>query len=110
MYIYIYIYRHVCVYVYIYIHIRTTICIYCKHMINLYSHVHVSAMNMLAQDNGGPSKGGFTNNILCSYIMYIHIPLISLHKYRSSYEDRMLFRKPPLLGPPLSLPEYGQFS
>ena len=33
----------------------------------------------LAQDKGGPSKGGFLNNIL--------------------------FRKPPLLGPPLSLPD-----
>ena len=30
------------------------------------------------------------------------MPLISLHKYRSVYEDQRLFRKPPLLGPPLS--------
>ena len=34
--------------------------------------------------------------------MYIHIPLISLHKYRSVYGNHRLFRKPPLLGPPLS--------
>ena len=36
------------------------------------------------------------------YMVYIHIPLISLHKYRSVYEHNRLFRKPPLLGPPLS--------
>ena len=27
---------------------------------------------------------------------------MSLHKYRSVYENIRLFRKPPLLGPPLS--------
>ena len=36
------------------------------------------------------------------YIIYIHIPLIALHKYRSVYENNRLFRKPPSLGPPLS--------
>ena len=30
------------------------------------------------------------------------MPFISLHKYRSVYENHRLFRKPPLLGPPLS--------
>ena len=34
--------------------------------------------------------------------MYTHIPLFSLNKYRSVYEHKRLFRKPPLLGPPLS--------
>ena len=29
----------------------------------------------------------------------------SLNKYRNVYENNILFRKPPLLGPPLSLPE-----
>ena len=36
------------------------------------------------------------------YIIYIHIPFISLHNYRSAYERNRLFRKPPSLGPPLS--------
>ena len=40
------------------------------------------------------------NNQLCLYT-----PLIALHKYRTVYENNRLFRKPPLLGPPLSLPE-----
>ena len=30
------------------------------------------------------------------------MPLISLHKYISVYENNRLFRKPPLPGPPLS--------
>ena len=46
----------------------------------------------------------FMNNRLLSYT-----PLISLHKYIyiyiSVYENNRLLRKPPLLGPPLSLPE-----
>ena len=37
-----------------------------------------------------------------SYVVYIHIPLISLHKYRSVYENNRRFRKPYLQGPPLS--------
>ena len=32
----------------------------------------------------------------------MHIPLFSLHTYRSVYENNRLFREPPLLGPPLS--------
>ena len=35
------------------------------------------------------------------------MPLISLHTYRSVYDNNRLFRKPPLVGPPLSLPEYS---
>ena len=35
-------------------------------------------------------------------MFFIHIPLISLHKYRSVHENKRSFRKPPLLGPPLS--------
>ena len=33
---------------------------------------------------------------------YSYRPLTSLHNYRSVYENDRLFRKPPLLGPPLS--------
>ena len=29
------------------------------------------------------------------YIICIHIPLVSLHTYRSVHEDNRLFRKPP---------------
>ena len=36
--------------------------------------------------------------------MYKHIPLISLQKYTSVYENNIIIRKPPLLGPPLSCP------
>ena len=39
-------------------------------------------------------------------MLYVHIPLISLHKYRSVYENNILFRKPPLVGPPLSCAHY----
>ena len=55
----------------------------CQHSIR-YDIKHIEILSIvvsiLAQDKGGPSKGGFPNN--------------------------RLFRKPPLLGPPLSLPEY----
>ena len=37
--------------------------------------------------------------------LLLYTPLISLHRYRSVYENNRLFRKPPLLGPHLSLPE-----
>ena len=40
-----------------------------------------------------------------SYIISIHIPFISSHKYRSVYENHRLFRKTPLLGHPLSCAE-----
>ena len=49
------------------------------------------------KDKGGPSKGGFLNDISFSWIRYylcIHITLFSWHKYRSAYEN-ILFRKPP---------------
>ena len=38
--------------------------------------------------------------------IYIHIPLISLHTCRSVYKTNWLFRKPPLLEPPLSCAKY----
>ena len=60
----------------------------------------------LAQDKGCHSKGGFLNNILfMNNRLLLYTPLISLHKYRTVYENNILFRKPPLLGPPLSLPQ-----
>ena len=62
-------------------------------------HVAIHIIGKSGKDKGGPSKGGFLNNIL---FVCIHIPLISLHKYRSAYENDRLFRKTPLLGPPLS--------
>ena len=37
--------------------------------------------------------------------IFVYTPSISLHKYRTVYENNILFRKPPLLGPPLSLPD-----
>ena len=58
------------------------------------------------KDKGGPGKGGFLNNRLFSWIIchlyYTSHTISSLHKHRSVYEHRILFRKPPLLGPPLS--------
>ena len=48
----------------------------------------------------------YSPNILLFIFMnsrlFLYTPLISLHKYRSVYEHNILFRKPPLLGPPLS--------
>ena len=41
----------------------------------------------------------FLNNIIC---IYTYVPLVSSHKYRSVNENHRVFRKPPLLGPPLS--------
>ena len=38
-------------------------------------------------------------------ILFVYTLLISLHKYRTVCENNVLFRKPPLLGPPLSLPD-----
>ena len=63
------------------------------------------------KDKGGPSKGGFLNKRWFSWIIdiYIHIPLISLHKYRSVYDNNRWFRKPPLLGPPSSCANPWQF-
>ena len=40
------------------------------------------------------------------YIIYIHIPVISLHNYILIYDNTRLFRKPSLLGPPLSCANY----
>ena len=62
-------------------------------------------MQFSGKDKGGPSKGGFLNNLRNvpeQYIVYVQIPLITLHKFRSVYENNRLFRKPPLLGPLLS--------
>ena len=39
--------------------------------------------------------------------LVLYTPLISLHNYRTVYENNRSFRKPPLLGPPLSSPEYS---
>ena len=36
----------------------------------------------------------------------MHVPLFSLHKYGSAYENNRLLGKPPLLGPPLSCAKY----
>ena len=65
------------------------------------------ALPRLAQDKGGPSKGGFLNNRSLSWINMccLYTPLISLHKYRTIYEHNIPFRKAPLLGPPLPLPD-----
>ena len=38
------------------------------------------------------------------------MPLTPLHKYRSVYENNRLFRKPPLLGPPLSCAKVSLFT
>ena len=68
----------------------------------------------LAQDRGGPSKGGFLNNRLPSYTdiyIYIYIYIfvqqlrVFVYKQVIIQENDRLFRKPPLLGPPLSLPD-----
>ena len=45
-------------------------------------HLRLVAKCLSGKDTGGPSKGGFLNNILFSWnkhYVYIHIPLISLH-------------------------------
>ena len=47
------------------------------------------------------SSISFMNNRL-----FVYTPFMSLHKYRTVYETNRLFRKPPLLGPPLSLPDH----
>ena len=66
----------------------------------------------LAQDKGGPSKGGFLKNRLLSYTdiyiyMYMRVMklMVCVNKRYIIQDNNRLFRKPPLLGPPLSLPE-----
>ena len=65
-YIYIYIYIHV--YVYIYIYREREIDIHNTYMYNVYT---VLSCRMLAQDEGGPSKGGFPINLV--YFIYGYI-------------------------------------
>ena len=73
---------------------------------------------LLAQDEGGPSKGGSLNHLTFSCTdLYVCNVINGMYIYKSYIiqENQLLFRKPPLLGPPLSLPEtnnhpYGQFS
>ena len=62
----------------------------------------------MAQDKGGPSKGGFLNNILFSCTdLYLGNAINGMCiKQNIIHENNILFRKSPLLGPPLSLPEY----
>ena len=68
----------------------------------------------LGQDKGGRSKGGFLNNRLFSWIDYYQFThtisfitniyiYIYIYTYISVYENNRWFRKPPLLGPLLSL-------
>ena len=63
----------------------------------------------MAQDKGGPSKGGFLNNILSSYTdMYLCGEIngtVCVYTQGIIQENNKLCWKPPLLGPPLSLPE-----
>ena len=109
---YIYIYTHM--YIYIYVH-TCVLCIY----IYIYDYIlrgswstvflveawtrRARVCQLSGKHKGGPSKGGFLNSRLCSWIMaYCHTPCISLHTYRIVYGSNRLFRKPPLLGPPLS--------
>ena len=58
----------------------------------------------LAQDKGGPSKGGFLNNRLFSYTdiyIYIYIYIMKLmvcvYNEYSIQETNILFWKPPVL-------------
>ena len=65
----------------------------------------------LAQDKGGPSKGGFLNNILCSYTVLYYICVMKLmvceyYKWYIIQESNLLFRKPPLLDHPCPCPNY----
>ena len=72
-----YMYVYVCIHIYIYIYI----------------HIYI---RFLRQILDFPKY----------HLIYIHIPFIPLHKYRSVHEHHRLFRTPPLLGPPRSLPEF----
>ena len=61
----------------------------------------------LAQNKGGPGKGCFLNNLLISYtdLNCVMKMMVYVYKQYIIQENNILFRKPPLLGPPLSLPE-----
>ena len=56
------------------------------------------------KDKGGPSKGGFLNNQLFSYtVLYVCNEINGVYKHDVLFmKNNILFRKPPLLGPPLS--------
>ena len=60
----------ICIYTYIYIYIEREVIVVGTHMFRASIIVMLPQgvmLHMLAQDTGGPSKGGFLNNRLCSY-------------------------------------------
>ena len=75
--------------------------------------ISIITIIILEQDKGGPSKCGFLNNRLFSYTdlyscntingvcVYIYIYIYMTYHSGKSY----IIQKPPLLGPPSSLPE-----
>ena len=92
-------YIHIYIYIYIYIYAGAG-------SARLFFVARPSCYPLISgKDKGGPSKGGFLNNRLFSWIMYdSYTPTINFitQIYRSVYGSNRLFRKPPLLGPPLS--------
>ena len=134
-YIYIYIYTIIYIYIYIYIYIIPTLSkretdsgcdgrdnrannvlhytILC-YIMTSYSNIILyvilfvySIKHYLAQDKGGPSKCGFPNDRLFSTIIDYVYTHHSFHytNIQPDMNNNQLFRKPPLLGPPLSLPD-----
>ena len=61
----------------------------------------------LAQDKGGPGKVGFQNNRLLPYtdLYFCNDIMVCVYKSCVIQDNNILFRKPPILGPPLSLPD-----
>ena len=118
IYMHIHIHIHIHIYIYTYIHtyntctgvrpqssqdyVRSCIAIpfYASILLHIYPSIFVS---ILAQDTGGPSKGGFLNNRLLSYTdLYLCNEIDGVYEHLSIiHEHHRLFRTPPLLGRPV---------